>query len=59
MAGFDYPEDQEKFVKMIARKIIGSRKKKAKKKEPGLKATESAIEKRRRRMREELHGTSK
>jgi hypothetical protein len=27
--------------------------------EPGMRATESAIEKRRRRQREELHGTSK
>jgi hypothetical protein len=48
-----------KTTKAKAEKAADSYQPPAEKKEPGLGATESAIEKRRRRMREELHGTSK
>jgi len=49
-----------KAAKAKAEKAADSYQPPAKKKEePGIRATESAIEKRRRRQREELHGTSK
>jgi hypothetical protein len=62
--GTRHVEDQkEGFVKSMVKKIMAHRKKKekkpVKKPEEGMKATESAIQKRKRREREELHGTSK
>ncbi len=54
-------ETKEGFVSRMVSKIMKHRKKKKKGKPggPGIRATEGAIEKRRRRQREELHGTSK